>query len=96
MSGSEPTGAEKSVPPNQNNALTLTKQKIAYVWILSFTINNPHFQAATEAFAANSNPQSGKWCGPGFNTPLQAVLWIHIGFNADPDPAFNLFADPGS
>jgi hypothetical protein len=22
------------------------------------------------------------------------VLWIHIGFNADPDPAFYLNADP--
>ncbi len=24
-----------------------------------------------------------------------AVLWIRIGFNADPDPAYYLTADPG-
>jgi hypothetical protein len=26
----------------------------------------------------------------------QPVLWIHIGFNADPDPAFFVSADPDS
>jgi hypothetical protein len=26
----------------------------------------------------------------------KAVLWIHIGFNADPDPAFLVNADPDS
>ncbi len=57
-------GALKNQSPHQNNALTLTKQKIAYVWI-SCTINlkqstlqdsdaDPH----PEAFAANSNPAS--------------------------------------
>jgi hypothetical protein len=31
---------------------------------------------------------------PAHSTRLEPVLWIRIGFNADPDPDFYLNADP--
>jgi hypothetical protein len=35
-------------------------------------------------------------CISDYNIPYVAVLWIRVGFNADPDPAFDLKADPDS
>ncbi len=43
-------------------------------------------------------PQTGQyspfssWIGLSL---LDAVLWIRIGFNADPDPSFRVDLDPG-
>ncbi len=34
------------------------------------------------------------YVSPGYRCFISAMLWIRIGFNADPDPSFQVNADP--